>query len=68
MRHVVLWSLVTVLALGSAFLTRTIALPIAKAVQSRIGYSDQFVSEVSLALPFGASLLAALAYLTWILS
>ena len=47
-------------------LARVLLLPVAKAMQARQGYSDQFVTDLALALPLSAFILGALAGLIWL--
>ena len=41
-------------------------LPVAKAMQARQGYSDQFVTDLALALPLSAFIVGILAGLIWL--
>jgi len=41
-------------------------LPFAKTVQARQGYSDQFVTDLALALPLSAFILGTVAGLVWL--
>jgi hypothetical protein len=54
------------LGLAGVVLARVLLLPFAKAVQARQGYSDQFVTDLALALPLSAFILGTLAGLIWL--
>ena len=54
------------LGLAGVVLARVLLLPFAKAVQARQGYSDQFVTDLALALPLSAFILGAVAGLIWL--
>jgi hypothetical protein len=58
--------LIVGLGLAGVVLARVLLLPIAKAMQARQGYSDQFVTDLTLALPLSAFILGALAGLIWL--
>jgi hypothetical protein len=60
--------LVLIIGLGAAgiILTRLVLVPVAKAVQARRGYSDQFVTDLALAVPLGAFGIVTLAGLIWL--
>src|SRR5215217_1741274 len=58
--------LIICLGLAGVTLARLLLLPFAKAVQARQGYSDQFVTDLALAVPLGAFAFAALAGLIWL--
>jgi hypothetical protein len=60
--------LVLIIGLGAAgiILTRLVVVPVAKAVQARRGYSDQFVTDLALAVPLGAFGIVTLAGLIWL--
>ena len=58
--------LVLGLGLAGVVLVRRLLLPVARAVQARRGYSDQFVSELAIALPFGTVMLVIIAGLIWL--
>ena len=40
-------------------------IPLARAVQARCGYSDQFVTDLAVALPCGTFILVILTGLIW---
>jgi hypothetical protein len=54
------------LGLAGVVLARVLLLPFAKAVQARQGYSDQFVTDLALALPLSAFILGTVAGLIWL--
>jgi hypothetical protein len=60
--------LVLIIGLGAAgvVLTRLLLIPVAKALQARWGYSDQFVTDLALAVPLGAFGITILAGLIWL--
>ncbi len=63
MHSPVLPILIVGLGLAGAVLARVLLLPVAKAMQARQGYSDQFVTDLALALPLSAFILGTLARL-----
>jgi hypothetical protein len=52
--------------LAGVVLARVLLLPVARAVQARCGYSDQFVTDLALALPLSAFILGTVAGLIWL--
>ena len=52
--------------LAGVVLARVLLLPVARAVQARCGYSDQFVTDLALAVPLGAFGFVVLAGLIWL--
>ena len=58
--------LVICLSLAGVILARVLLLPFAKTVQARQGYSDQFVTDLVLALPLSAFILGTVAGLIWL--
>ena len=58
--------LIVGLGLAGAVLARVLLLPVAKAMQARQGYSDQFVTDLALALPLSAFIVGILAGLIWL--
>jgi hypothetical protein len=63
----VLLILIVGLGLAGVGLARVILLPVARAVQARQGYSDQFVTDLALALPLSAFILGTVAGLIWLI-
>ena len=59
--------LVVGLGLAGVVLARVLLLPVARAVQAWQGYSDQFVTDLALALPLSAFILATVAGLIWLI-
>ena len=55
------------LGLAGVVLARVLLLPVAKAMQARQGYSDQFVTDVALALPLSAFIIGTVAGLIWLI-
>jgi len=62
----VLLILIVGLGLAGVVLARVILLPVARAVQARQGYSDQFVTDLALVLPLSAFILGTVAGLIWL--
>ena len=58
--------LIVCLGLAGVILARVLLLPFAKTVQARQGYSDQFVTDLALAVPLGAFGFVVLAGLIWL--
>jgi hypothetical protein len=60
--------LVLIFGLGVAgvVLARLLLIPLARQLQARRGYSDQFVSDLALAVPLGAFGFVVLAGLIWL--
>ena len=58
--------LVICCGLAGVILARVLLLPFAKTVQARQGYSDQFVTDLALALPLSAFILGTVAGLIWL--
>ena len=55
------------LGLAGVILARRLLLPVARALQARRGYSDQFVTDLGIALPFGTFMLVIIAGLIWLI-
>src|SRR3954452_2140063 len=66
MRAPVLANLLVCLGLSGAGLARRLMLPLAKAVQVRHNCSDQFVTDLGIALPCGTFILVILTGLIWL--
>jgi formate-dependent nitrite reductase membrane component NrfD len=66
MHSPVLPILVICCGLAGVILARVLLLPCAKTVQARQGYSDQFVTDLALALPLSAFILGTVAGLIWL--
>ena len=58
--------LIVGLGMAGVVLARVLLLPVAKAMQARQGYSDQFVTDLALALPLSAFILGNVAGLVWL--
>ena len=58
--------LIVGLGMAGVVLARVLLLPVAKAMQARQGYSDQFVTDLALALPLSAVIIGILAGLIWL--
>ena len=60
--------LVLIFGLGVAgvVLARLLLIPLARELQARRGYSDQFVTDLALALPLSAFILGTVAGLIWL--
>jgi hypothetical protein len=54
------------LSLQRAHLENGGLLPFARALQARCGYSDQFVTDLALALPLSAFIMGTVAGLIWL--
>ena len=52
--------------LAGSVLARMLLIPVAKGLQARRGYSDQFVTDLALAVPLCAFGFVALAGLMWL--
>ena len=61
MHGAVLPLLIGCLGLAGVVLARVLLLPVAKAMQARQGYSDQFVTDLALALPLSVFILGTVA-------
>ena len=68
MRAPVLAILLVCLGLAGVGLARRLLIPLARAVQARCGYSDQFVTDLAVALPCGTFVLVILAGLIWLVA
>ena len=68
MRALVLAILLVCLGLAGVGLARRLLIPLARAVQARCGYSDQFVTDLGIALPCGTFMLVILAGLIWLVA
>ena len=66
MRAPVLAILLVCLGLAGVGLARRLLIPLARAVQARCGYSDQFVTDLAVALPLSAFILGTVAGLIWL--
>ena len=62
----ILLALITGLGAAGVVLTRLLLMPVAKGLQARRGYSDQFVTDLALAVPFGAFVIVVVAVLIWL--
>jgi hypothetical protein len=54
------------LGVAGAVLARLLLVPLARGLQARRGYSDEFVTDLALAVPLGAFGLAVLVGLIWL--
>src|SRR4051812_46509303 len=68
MRALVLAILLVCLGLAGVGLARRLLIPLARAVQARCGYSDQFVTDLGIALPCGTFMLVILTGLIWLVA
>src|SRR3954462_11310383 len=68
MRGLGLAILLVCLGLAGVGLARRLLIPLARAVQARCGYSDQFVTDLAVALPCGTFILVILAGLIWLVA
>ncbi len=66
MHDPVLPILIACLGLAGVVLARVLLLPVARALQVRCGYSDQFVTDLALALPLSAFIMGTVAGLIWV--
>jgi hypothetical protein len=66
MRGPVLLVLIIGLGVVGVALARMLLMPVAKRLQARRGYSDQFVTDLALAVPLGAFGIVVLAGLMWL--
>ena len=62
----ILPTLITGLGVAGVVLARLLLMPVAKGLQARWGYSDQFVSHLGLAIPLGAFGFVVVAGLIWL--
>ena len=62
----ILLTLITGLGVAGVVLARLLLMPVAKGLQARWGYSDQFVSDLGLAIPLGAFGFVVVAGLIWL--
>ena len=63
--HRLEFSVLLCLGLVGIVLARLFLLPFAKALQIRRGYSDEFVTDLTVAVPLGAFVLVLIASLMW---
>jgi len=54
------------LGISGTVLARLLLIPLARQLQARHGYSDQFVTDLALAVPLGAFGFVVLAGLIWL--
>lgn len=66
MRASMLPILVIGLGVAGFALTRLLLIPVAKGLQARRGYSDQFVTDLALAVPLAGFGIAILTSLIWL--